>query len=545
MQGQSPFVGRGALAARWLGCGCVAAIFAWSVSRFYLPGYGFTYLIGFGGKNHAQFLPEVKGARHYEFPDSSGYDSQAYVQIAMHPRLGDPALATAVDNLPYRAHRILFEIIPWLIGGGQPRRIMSAYALQNVVCWMLLAALLFRWLPPASWGNFFRWAATLWSFGLIFSVRGALLDGPALLLASAAVALLESGRPWWGSLVLGISGLGKETSVLCGSALEPPAPRDPRAWAAWLGRVAVMLLPLSLWLSCLRLWLGPGGEFGVRNFSAPFAGVSRKLASAVSGLAAEGRPLHSVAALDLLVLVGLLAQFLFFASRIRRSDTWWRVGASTGLLMVFLGDAVWESYPSAAARVLLPMTLAFNICVPKRGWWPLLLIAGNLGVLASADLLNPPVRDEYYMVEGPRALRIDPDSGDVVEAAFVAGNWSSPERERLPGRKTWDYWRWSTGDASVEIHNPHPYAILADVSFGLATVDARAAAVNLAGKVVWRGMLLPARDNQAAIAEVELPPGDTRLLFTSDRAGASPGGGDPRALTFSVRNLKIRLRESR
>jgi len=58
-------------------------------------------------------------------------------------------------------------------------------------------------------------------------------------------------------------------------------------------------------------------------------------------------------------------------------------GASYAVLMIFLGDAVWESYPSAAARVLLPMTVAFNILVPRGKWWPILLVVGNLGVLAS------------------------------------------------------------------------------------------------------------------------------------------------------------------
>src|ERR1700722_7130692 len=133
---------------RWMACGLVVGLFTWIVSFYYVPGKGFTYLIEFGGVNRAMFLPEVKAVNHFEFPNSHGYDAQWYAQIAMHPRLSDPALSGAVDMLPYRARRILFEWTAWAIGGGDPTRAMNVFAFQNVACWYLLAALLFRWFPP-------------------------------------------------------------------------------------------------------------------------------------------------------------------------------------------------------------------------------------------------------------------------------------------------------------------------------------------------------------------------------------------------------------
>ena len=61
-----------------------------------------------------------------------------------------------MDNLPYRARRILFCWTAYLLGMGQPRLILQAYALQNVLCWLLLAWLLLRWFPPTSLGNLVR-----------------------------------------------------------------------------------------------------------------------------------------------------------------------------------------------------------------------------------------------------------------------------------------------------------------------------------------------------------------------------------------------------
>jgi hypothetical protein len=470
---------------------------------------------------------------HYEMPDSNGYDSQWYVQIAVRPHLGDPALAKAVDNLPYRARRILFLWTSWLLGGGNPARVMDVYALQNVVCWFLLAALLLRWLPPVNWGNFARWAAVLFSFGLIFSVKGALLDGPSLLLVAVGMALVESKHPWLGAAVLGASGLGKDTSVLCGAGMRLPDARSPREWGPWLARVALVVLPLAAWMLGLRVWLGRGDDIGARNFGAPFAGLTEKLQQSVSQYVAGGYP-SVIARLDLLVLAGLLAQFFFFAFRRRWHDPWWRIGACYAVLMVFLGDAVWENYPSAAARALLPMTLAFNITVPRRGWWALLLLAGNLGIFASADILKPPGR-ESYVVEGPRALRVNPVDGRVVEAVYDPHRWYPPEKSR------WEYFRWNIGDGSVAIRNPQPFTIVAVVKFRLRSVGERAAIVTRSGKVLWKGMLEPAEVKRVSLGEIDLPPGDTTLVFSSDRPPEYPGNGDNRRLTFSLRDLEIDL----
>ncbi len=142
--------------------------------------------------------------------------------------------------------------------------------------------------------------------------------------------------------------------------------------------MALVIVPLVAWIVCLRLLLGRGDDVGSRNFGFPFAGLTNKLQQSVSQLIAGGYP-AVIARFDLCVLVGLVAQFFFFAFHRRWHDPWWRVGACYAVLMAFLGDAVWEDYPSAAARVLLPMTLAFNITVPRGRWWLILIVAATSG----------------------------------------------------------------------------------------------------------------------------------------------------------------------
>jgi len=292
-------------------------LFTWIVAHYYIPGQGFTFLIEFGDLNHERYMPEVRAVNHFELPRSHGYDGQWYAQIAVHPNVGDPELSRAVDTLPYRARRILFSLTAWVLGAGDPIRVLNAYALQNVACWYLLAGLLLRWFPPRSFGNLFRWSAVLFSFGLIVSMRGSLVDGPSLLLVAVGMALIESGRPIWAALVLGVSGLGKDSSVLSATALEIPDSPKPRAWALAFLKVALVLLPILLWVLCLELWIGHGSDIGARNFSAPFMGIWNKVIDSVAGLVAEGPSSGGRALFDFLVLVGLLVQFLFFTVRIR------------------------------------------------------------------------------------------------------------------------------------------------------------------------------------------------------------------------------------
>ena len=525
-----PFFHRISRGALWLAYGLTVAWFLGVCAQFYLPGKGFTYLIMFGDRDAAHFVPELRALNHYEIPNSIGYDAAYYAQIAMHPRLGDPSLREAIDSLPYRARRILFSWTASLLAFGDPARALHIYAVQALVCWLLLAALLLRWFPADSWENFFRWAGVLLSFGLCFSVRGALVDGPSLLLIACGVALAEAGRPWWSAVVLGISGLGKETNVLAGAALAPTDSTRPTWWRA-LARMAVVVLPLVAWLITLQGWLGNAFDQGYRNFAPPFVAYFGKWREILAGFGAG----HDAWAErgSLLLVIALSTQLVFFAVRPRWQDTWWRVGAAYAVLMAVIGEAVWEGYPGAASRVLLPLALAFNIVVPRgRRWWPVLLL-GNLTVLLTPGALQPPEKASYE-VQGPRTLRIADATGHAVGIDFD-DRWYGGERSRL------EYWRWSRGSATLTLHNPHPFPVVANVSFTVRVQGNRSLAVRAGETEVWRGQFTPRERKDVRLSAVRLAPGDTRWRFETNEPPVHPENDDPRELAFSVRNLRIEL----
>ncbi len=85
---------------------------------------------------------------------------------------------------------------------------------------------------------------------------------------------------------------------------------------------------------------------------------------------------HSVFA-----LIGLTTQLAVLVSTRGWRTGWGRVGLAYAVLMLVLGPAVWEDHPGAAPRVLLPMTVAFNVALRERAWfWPLYVL-GNLTVI--------------------------------------------------------------------------------------------------------------------------------------------------------------------
>ncbi len=522
---------------RWLVLLALASVFLFFVARFRAPGKGFTTLINFGAAHASRYLPEVSPESTFFTPDSDGYDSQWYAQLALEPDLRDPRLEHAIDNLPYRARRILFCWTAYVLGMGQPRWILEAFALQNVVCWLLLGWLLLRWLPPTDWGNVLRWFFVQFSFGMAFSIRGALVDGPSLLLIASGVALLETGRPWLAALTLGVSGLGKETCILSGAALLEPRPvRDLGGWMKTAARGLLVAAPLLLWTSYIIWIFGSGGtDAGSRNFALPFAEFWNKAETSFRELVSDP-PVFSYALGGALTVVSLATQLLFFALRPRWSDPWWRIGAAYCILMAVLGESVWEGYPSAAARVLLPMLLAFNLSVPKGPRWWAVLLLGNATLISTPNFVRLPIGLEPTVLSAPQRLLAAADGTPQI-AIELAGPWYHSEAS------LGDTWRWTGGAVEIVVRSEHDREVEATLSFGLNCRTERTITVAVGNHLIWEGTATPRRQEVAAEG-IKLVPGETRIRIASDvGAGVFTDSSDRRPLDFRVLDLSLGIRE--
>ena len=225
-------------------------LFLASVSRFYHPGTGFTALIGFP-EGHEYEAPAMREVPHFDYPAWASYDGQFYAQRALDPLCRDPLVDRAMDLAPFRARRILFSWTAYAFGFGRPAWIIEVYAVQNVVCWLLLAWLLTRWMPPTSARGLALWTACLFSHGVLWSVQFALLDAPSLVLIACAVWAAERHRPLLSARHRGDCGAGTrdEPARRCRAAAAPgPAGLGTRGGRRHWSRP----FPLLLWEDYLR-----------------------------------------------------------------------------------------------------------------------------------------------------------------------------------------------------------------------------------------------------------------------------------------------------
>jgi hypothetical protein len=492
-------------------------LFLGSVAQFFQRETGFSSLISIGDLLTETQVTALRQVPHYTYESSPGYDGAYYVQLALYPTLDNPELTKAIDNLPYRARRILFSWTAWALGLGQPAWIVQAHALLNVICWLALGWVLLRWFPPTGWENFARWTAVMFSHGVIMSVRHSLVDAPSLLLVALALRGLEAGRGRAGGVALALAGLGKETSLLATAGTDFDW-RAPRTWGRTALTVALIALPLALWMGYVRWKFGPADDPGLGNFTLPFAGYYEKLRACLRDIAGPDAGALNWATLG--AAVALAVQAVFFAVRRRPAERWWRVGAAFAVMMLFLATPVWEGYPGASTRVLLPMTLAFNILVPRGVRWLPLLIAGNLTVAASVFEFSPP--HDFYTVRGNEATAVRVATGK---------DWHGPERHLA------EHWRWSPGHSELRLDNAaaQPLRVVV-VARASSAREPRQLVVNEGQKLLWS-------ETVGSVPRVmrfglDLPPGETVLTFTSDRPGDKIGT-DPRPLAFRVANLEI------
>lgn len=502
-----------------------ALVFLLDVARFHSPKTGFSSFIQIGDKMGASTV--LSPAPHYVYENSWGYDGQAYVQLAVNPLLGDERLKETVDNLPYRARRIGMPWLSWLFGAGQPYWVIQAYSLMNVAAWLLIGLLLLHWLPPLDWQNVLRWLGFMFSIGLMNSVHCALTDGPSMALLLLGLYWLDTGRRGGALLALGGSILCRETMLLgVGASLADWPPGGLRGLLRSAGRFTLCLLPFGLWMIAL-FWLTRGvPSQDASNFAIPFSGYLGRWAE-LWGEFRQRNSFTDFLLLSTLSQLALTVQLGFFLLRWRPSNLWWRLGLSSCLLLLFLGKPVWEGHPGAALRVLLPMSLAFNLLLPRGRRWLLLLVLGNLGVLAGwRELANTPAEDVRW--EGPR------EQLNQIQLHLGDG-WYSPERSRM------EIWCWAREHNVFELVNTGSTPLQIRFSGRLTVIGPRTITLNTANAAPWSSGALMGRNNPFATGTYTLPPGRTQFSFDTDQPGVTGMNGDPRTLAFSVRDLTIEV----
>ncbi len=364
---------RPARAAQWiLGALLIALVPSiFFFAQLFRPG-GLLNLLEFGTEFESTNVPEVASLHPpRNFPH--GYDAQWYAQIAMDPFLRDARTVAAVDDAGYRARRIFMPLVSNLLGFGRPALALNVLASLNYFFFLLLLGALIVTLKPVDRVDWAAVAAVALTTGSLDSLHRSLSDLPVSTLIFIAVMLpLAATR----IALLAVAVLTRETAVLSAIPCVLAAPLLDRQN---FFRLAMVLLPAVAWFTYLFLHLRTLGAGPEGNFQWPAAAMVQRLGVAWSELLSlpnDRRLFLLLAPLCLMVQAFYLWRF-----PLRHSALWWSAIGFTGLLFI-VGPQVWVGN-MAAPRVMLPMTVAFNVLLalqrPARFW--LWFVAGNLGLL--------------------------------------------------------------------------------------------------------------------------------------------------------------------
>jgi hypothetical protein len=496
-------------------------LFAWLVGRFWHPYHGFTQFLQIDPGMAAVMVPSLREGPVFVQPERGAYDGGYYAQVATSPGLRDPALKNAIDDAGYRARRILLPAAAWVLGGGEPLDVVHAYAWLNIGLWFIFAAVLWRALPAGDLRANLAWALLLFGAGVLYSVRFALTDLAAGLLAAGTVLLIERGRATTAAALVGLAGLARETGVLGLAALWS----HPREWLARPGRtlgwLALGLLPLVLWLTYVRSVLGSSGA-GQGNFTWPLAGWLARWGELWRGWQELGN--RRLVLLCLLEHIALTGQVVYLVAKPRLACPWWRLGAANLLLFVFLGHAVWGGFDNAATRVLLPLTLAFNLRVVRdraRYAW---LLLGNLSLFAGVYVLSLPTGAAHQLPahgswENRQVLETD--------ARWTVAEWNSKHR-----------WAWCA-DRGGLVFRTWPHRASVRLELEVRGVTPRELQVTHAGRVVWQGAVGD-RPQWITLPELPLERGRLDLELASPVAPQMEGeGAAARRLGFACFGARL------
>jgi hypothetical protein len=322
--------------------------------------------------------------------------------------------------------------------------------------------------------------------------------------------------------MLALAGLGKETSLLAVAGVADFDWKAPRTWWRPALTAVVVALPLFAWMGYIRWKFGPAFDPGLGNFTLPLAGLGEKWGDALGHVSVRGdSPLKWATAATVLALT---VQWFFFVLHRRPENAWWRIGAAYAGMLMFLSTPVWEGFPGASTRVLLPMTLAFNILVPRGRKWLVVLIVGNLTMVSAYREYSPPAR-EFYWLRG---------ESEVVGAVHVepGANWYGPETGKG------ESWRWSSGHSEVGIRNASGGPLKVTVRGGAASpLDERTLRIFVGDAMVWSGSIEKKKLSTFAFGCV-VPEGRSVVRFECEK-GWLLAGSDTRRLSFKIVDLEV------
>ena len=198
-------------------------------------------------------------------------------------------------------------------------------------------------------------------------------------------------------------------------------------------------------------------------------------------------------------------------------------------MLLCLGTAVWEGFPGAATRVLLPLTLAFNLVVTRTRAPLAWLVAGNLTVFSGLLALRDVPRD-------PRELAAA-SAGETACVAHVGDGWFGREHSF---KHQW-FWARERGTLTLETW-PKKRTVSVELELKMRSLVPRRVTIRQNGREIAHADV----DASLMSWSVPLPIADGRatLEFSTDTpAVPESANADARVLAFALYDPRLVVTE--
>ena len=209
-------------------------------------------------------------------PGKQGNDGQQFLVLAADPLQLDPATAKAVDNPVYRGKRILYPLMAWMGGLGQPLWIRWTLGILNVIAMALAAGLVAQWAQLEQRAP--RWGLAVLALpGPWITLTLSTADLLATTLLLAAAVAWRQGQLGRLSAALAAALLTRETALLAWASTALSALLE-RRWR-WLLPLVFVPVPLLLLTVSLqeRFAATRDGLLASLHFGPPGWGLMGKL----------------------------------------------------------------------------------------------------------------------------------------------------------------------------------------------------------------------------------------------------------------------------
>jgi hypothetical protein len=312
-------------------------------------------------------------------PDKRGNDGQQFLVLATDPLQLDPATAQAVDNPIYRGKRLLYPLLAWITGLGQPQLIVWTLGLLNVGCIAGAAGLVAQWAQLEQRNP--RWGLAVLAlpgYWITLTLSTADLLATTLLLAAAVAWRQARLSPLAGALSAAL--LTRETALLAWASTGLTALWE-RRWR-WLLPLALVPLPLLAFTASLkaRFATTADGLLASLHFGPPGLGILQKAEQVLGLRVLPGPPLVGLErGFDGLCLLFWLATLGVLAATALRGwgGRWLRLTAALYLLPALCTSTqILARFPDYTRVWIDLSSLALLALLSARSRWLLWWVGG-------------------------------------------------------------------------------------------------------------------------------------------------------------------------